>query len=90
MHSLLFWWRDYGKAERGSLKAALSPCYLNTQYALDVSLGIGTRNLSAWLRSRLRSVPLVDLAIADCLAPPHRELQFPRDLYADPARKVKT
>lgn len=29
--SLYYWWRELGRAERGSAEATISPCYLNTQ-----------------------------------------------------------
>ena len=82
VHSLYYWWRDLGQAERGSAEAALSPCYLNTQFPYDVVLG-GGRNLSSWLREYVRGhVPIAGHALGDCLAPPQREYVFPRDLYA--------
>ena len=75
--SLYYWWRDLGQAERGSLEAAVSPCYLNTQYPYDVVIG-GGRNLSQWLRETMASK---GLPFANCLAPPEEEYVFPRDLY---------
>lgn len=82
VHSLYYWWRDLGQAERGSLEAALSPCYLNSQFPYDVVLG-GGRNLSSWLREYVREkAPQLLHSLGDCLAPPTREYVFPRDLYA--------
>ena len=68
---------DLGRAERGSLGAAMSPCYLNNQYPTDVVIG-GGRNLSAWLRETMASK---GLPLANCLAPPEQAYVFPRDLY---------
>jgi hypothetical protein len=48
---------------------------------LDVAFSVGMHNLSAVLREALRHVPLVGLELADCLAPPRRAYEFPRDLY---------
>ena len=74
-----------GRAERRSAEAALSPCYLNTQFPADVALGVAVpflgRNLSEAIRDALRRVPGVRVALADCLAPPAEEYEFPRDLY---------
>ena len=82
VHSLYYWWRDLGQAERGSPSAALSPCYLNFEFPYDVVLG-GGRKLSSWLREYVRShVKVVGKALGECFAPPEHEYVFPRDLYA--------
>jgi len=81
VHSLLYWWRELGRAEGGSLEARLSPCYLNDQDALQVALGEGTR-ASRWLRDEVRKLPLGAAGlIGDCFAPPKQEYVFPRDLF---------
>lgn len=84
VHSLYYWWRDFGRAERKSAEAAFSPCYLNLMHPSDVAFGVASplsRSLTARMREALRHVPVVDVELADCLAPPPQEYQFPRDLY---------
>jgi hypothetical protein len=38
VHSLFYWWRDYGQVIGGSLEAQLSPCYLNTMNIADIAM----------------------------------------------------
>jgi len=143
VHSLYFWWREYGRAERGSVEAAASPCYLNHQYPIDVALGVRrdtaeiyhrreiaahvaaefspppavggptervvrtTRGAAPRAAARHRGALISHIAsrpylahvsltshhtsrsqLADCLAPPLREYEFPRDLYAYGEKRV--
>ena len=39
VHSLYYWWRDYGQVERNSTEASVGQCYLNMQTPSDVALG---------------------------------------------------
>lgn len=38
VHSLFYWWRDYGQVVGGSLEAQLSPCYLNMMNVADIAM----------------------------------------------------
>lgn len=38
VHSLFYWWRDYGQVVGGSLEARLSPCYLNMMNIADIAM----------------------------------------------------
>ena len=85
VHSLLYWWRDYGRAKHhvnatGSSLRSRSPCYLNYIEPADVGFGGGVLSeLSSLLERLFGKVVVADL-IADCLAPPDKEIVLPRDL----------
>jgi hypothetical protein len=85
VHSLLYWWRDYGRAKHhvnatGSSLRSRSPCYLNYIEPADVGFGGGVLSeLSSLLERLFGKVVVADL-IADCLAPPDEEIVLPRDL----------
>lgn len=77
--SLYYWWREQGQAEAGSWAARYSFCYLNRMQPTEVALGVG-KNLLYYVRAAATwTLPGAHLW-ADCLAPPPRELEFPRDL----------
>ena len=90
MHSLVYWWRDYGRVSHyvdgvidkffnTSLKS-YSPCYLNFNSPADIGLGTDLLNrLANFLESVFGKVSATAL-LADCLAPPTREIELPRDL----------
>jgi hypothetical protein len=80
-----YWWRDQGIAEGKSLMASTSPCYLNRMEPLELAFGWG-KALEQALRLILKKKGMTEndalLAelMADCFAPPLREITFPRDL----------
>ena len=85
VHSLLYWWRDYGRVKHKledspfSLLGA-SPCYLNFNAPADVGVGEGLlQQVASVLESVLGRVPVADL-LADCAAPPQKEIHLPADL----------
>jgi hypothetical protein len=84
VHSLYFWWRDQGIAESGSMQSAYSPCYLNRMDATEVAMGWGKVALE-WLRAIVNTYSPFTLGfpleLVNCIAPPPREYEFPRDLY---------
>lgn len=75
-----FWWRDQGIAENKT-ELASSLCYLNRMEDLELVFGWGKVALEA-LRIILKKSgdSYAKQMIADCLAPPLREMKFPRDL----------
>lgn len=83
VHTLYYWWRDQGLAEGGSLEARVSPCYLNRIDAPEVPFGWGKYAMEA-LRIYLTDHPDHPDAnlIVNCLAPPPKPYEFPRDLFA--------
>ena len=81
VHSLYYWWRDYGLVERLGASAWFDVCYLNLQLSLDLVFGFGgdlSRTLWNALETNLKSLGGM---IGNCLAPPNEEYVFPRDLY---------
>lgn len=82
--SLYYWWRDQGIAE-GRSEMSVSPCYLNRMEPLELGFGKG-KVLEQALRILLKSKGMKDddatvaVMLADCLAPPLKEIKFPRDL----------
>jgi hypothetical protein len=85
VHSLLYWWRDYGRVMHKLEDAPFSllgasPCYLNFNAPADVGLGEGfLAKVASALESVLGKVPVADL-LADCAAPPQKEIRLPADL----------
>ena len=77
--SLYFFWREQGQAEAGSWAARYSFCYLNRMQPTEVALGVGKNLLQYARAAAVWTMPGAHLW-ADCLAPPPRELEFPRDL----------
>lgn len=76
-------WRDQGLAEGGSLEAQVSPCYLNRIDAAEVPFGWGkfvSQAFRVWMENN-PDYPNASL-LTDCLAPPLKEYEFPRDLFA--------
>ena len=81
VHSLYYWWRDYGLVERLGANAWFDVCYLNLQLSLDLVFGFGgdvSRRLWNALQSNLKSLGGI---LGNCVAPPNEEYIFPRDLY---------
>lgn len=84
VHSLYYWWRDQGLAERGSTQSHYSPCYMNRMDASEVAVGWGKYTLEL-LRTLIHyyspdhSRNLVEFV--NCIAAPENEYSFPRDLY---------
>jgi hypothetical protein len=73
VRSLMFWWRDEGKA----VDAPSSPCYLNHIAPADVGMGEGAAASGAdILRDLLDSPNGTDLA--ECAAAPASEPKFPQ------------
>ncbi len=84
VHSLYYWWRDQGLAERGSLQSHYSPCYLNRMDASEVAVGWGKYTLEL-MRTLIHyyspSSARYPIEVVNCIAPPGTEYVFPRDLY---------
>lgn len=91
VHSLYYWWRDYGLAAAtvygagpgsggGSMALRVSPCYLNTQNPVDVVTGSPTLNAIARTLRTLGGEANGWDALLDCVAAPETEPQFPADL----------
>lgn len=84
VHSLYYWWRDQGLAEKGSLQSHFSPCYLNRMDASEVAVGWGKYTLEV-LRSVIQYFSpdaRYPTEFINCIAPPSQEYKFPRDLFA--------
>jgi hypothetical protein len=83
VHTLYYWWRDQGLAEGGSLEARVSPCYLNRIDAPEVPFGWGKYAVEL-LRIYFTNNPDYPNAnlVVNCLAPPPKPYEFPRDLFA--------
>jgi hypothetical protein len=84
VHSLYYWWRDQGLAEKGSLQSHFSPCYLNRMDASEVAVGWGKYTLEL-LRSVIQYFSpdaRYPTEFINCIAPPSQEYKFPRDLFA--------
>eukprot|EP01035_Chromulina_nebulosa_P017511 gene17511-23072_t len=85
VHSLYYWWREQGLAEKGSIQSEFSPCYLNRMDASEVAIGWGKYSLEFvrlfinWIQPFFSRYPL---DIVNCFAPPSKEYEFPRDLYS--------
>jgi hypothetical protein len=85
VHTLYYWWRDQGLAEKLAENIELSPCYLNRMDSTEVAVGWGKYTLE-WLRYIVNTyfptyiASLFRLQILNCLSPPSKEYQFPRDL----------
>jgi hypothetical protein len=78
-----YWWRDQGQAEQASLMASVSPCYLNRMEPVELVLGWGKaaeQALRLMLLKKGYNETVVTNLVADCFAPPLKEIQFPRDL----------
>ncbi|MBX3227029.1 MAG: hypothetical protein KIT84_41280 [Labilithrix sp.] len=75
VHSLLYWWRDEGKA----VDAPATPCYLNIVNPADVALGEG--GVVDALRVVRKVFEANDIlgGITPCLAEPATEPTFPQD-----------
>jgi hypothetical protein len=84
VHSLYYWWRDQGLAERGSVQSHYSPCYMNRMDASEVAVGWGKYTLEL-LRSLIHyyspDSSRNPVEIVNCIAAPAKEYSFPRDLY---------
>lgn len=84
VHSLFYWWRDQGLAERGSVQSHYSPCYLNRMDASEVAVGWGKYTLEV-LRSIIHyfspDSSRNPVEIVNCITAPSKEYVFPRDLY---------
>jgi hypothetical protein len=84
VHSLYYWWRDQGLAEMGSLQSELSPCYLNRMDPSEVAVGWGKYTLEVLRAFINRYTPFSagsPLEVVNCLSPPSKGYQFPKDLY---------
>jgi len=75
VHSLLYWWRDEGKA----VDAPLTPCYLNTLNPAEVALGEGTLVDALTAVRRVFDENSAIGGITECLAKPASEPRFPQD-----------
>ena len=80
VHSLYYFWREYGLVQQGGEDALLEPCYLNVQEVSDCAVGVG-KNISDVVRRWLEKLGVVGKVIGSCLSPPEEEYVFPRDLY---------
>ncbi len=83
VHSLYYWWRDQGLAEQGSLQSEYSPCYLNRMDSTEVVVGWGKYTLEI-LRNFINRYTFTSsypLEIVNCLSPPSKEYEFPKNLY---------
>jgi len=87
VHSLLYWWRDYGRVyhtlygifSNSSLRSH-SPCYLNFNAPADIGLGKGILSIVAnALESLFGKAFALDLLV-DCASSPDQEIVLPRDL----------
>ena len=84
VHSLYYWWRDQGLAEQGSLQSEHSPCYLNRMDPTEVAVGWGKYTLEVIRAFINRYTPFSvgsPLEVVNCLSPPVRGYEFPKDLY---------
>mmetsp|Transcript_8083 Transcript_8083/g.11357 ORF Transcript_8083/g.11357 Transcript_8083/m.11357 type:complete len:105 (+) Transcript_8083:235-549(+) len=85
VHSLYYWWRDQGLAEEGSIQSEHSPCYLNRMDVSEIAVGWGRYTLEL-LRTFVSRYSFLSsgyhpLELFNCMSPPAREYQFPKDLY---------
>lgn len=83
VHKLYYWWRDQGLAEQASSQSEHSPCYLNRMDSTEVAVGWGKYTLELLRTFINRYTPFhsfYPLEIFNCLSPPPREYDFPRDL----------
>ena len=83
VHSLYYWWRDQGVAEKFSKQSDRSPCYLNRMDSTEVAMGWGKYTLELLRTFVHRYTPFASfypLEIVNCLSPSSREYEFPRDL----------
>jgi len=84
VHSLYYWWRDQGLAEQSPFRSPHSPCYLNRIDSTEVAVGWGKATLEILRTFINRYSPfssLYPLEIVNCLSPPAKEYEFPRDLH---------
>jgi hypothetical protein len=72
VHSLLYWWRDEGKA----VDAPASPCYLNMVSPAEVAFGEGTLDN---VLTTIQKIFGSDGGFTECLAAPTSEPHFPQD-----------
>lgn len=82
--TLYYFWRDQGIVEAKTTMAAYSPCYLNREQPIELSLG-WMKVVEQMIRLKMKKDAKNDTTsatslLADCLAPPLREFKFPRDL----------
>lgn len=71
--------RPHAQRHDSAMSRHLAP----RRYPFDVAFGGKhvTEQVAARLREALRHLPVVRVELADCLAPPPVEYEFPRDLY---------
>jgi len=86
VHSLFYWWRDQGLAERGSFQSEHSPCYLNRYDTSEVAMGWGKVVFEVIRLMINRYTPFHSgasspLEFVNCLSPPVNGYEFPKDLY---------
>eukprot|EP00981_Chlorochromonas_danica_P003550 scaffold659_cov192-Ochromonas_danica.AAC.63 len=85
VRKLYFWWRDQGLAEQESHQSEHSPCYLNRIDSTEVAIGWGKYTLELLRTFVNRYTPfssIYPLEIVNCLSPPSKEYDFPRDLVS--------
>lgn len=83
VHKLYYWWRDQGLAEQETRQSEHSPCYLNRMDSTEVAVGWGRYTLEVLRTFINRYTPfssLYPLEVVNCLSPPSKEYDFPRDL----------
>ena len=83
VHSLFYWWRDQGVAETLNKNQEHSPCYLNRMDSTEVVVGWGKYTLELlryFLHNYTPFSSTFPLELINCLSPPTREYEFPRDL----------
>mmetsp|Transcript_32495 Transcript_32495/g.54360 ORF Transcript_32495/g.54360 Transcript_32495/m.54360 type:complete len:919 (+) Transcript_32495:62-2818(+) len=94
--TLYYLWRDQGIAEGRSTDALVNPCYLNRHEPLELAFGWGKAveqmlrlklkqtdafsHMTAGREMDERLDSTIASMLGDCLAPPLREFEFPRDL----------
>lgn len=75
VHSLMYWWRDEGKA----VDVPRSPCYLNLVNPAEVAMGEGGLSDALQTVHDLFNANSGLGAITECLGAPTSEPQFPQD-----------
>lgn len=79
VHSLYYWWRDQGLAE----KPGPRPCFLNRMDASEVAVGWGKYSLELARNILDRYLPFSStfaVNLMNCFVPPPREYKFPSAL----------
>jgi len=82
VHSLYYWWRDQGLAE----KPGPRPCFLNRMDASEVAVGWGKYSLELARNILDRYLPFSStfaVNFMNCFVPPPREYKFPAALDMD-------